>query len=98
MLLEALEKNLSPQARQKLNTFKALVNPSMNAHFNSSDELAWYDFIIQIHLDQSEIDSEIFQQWLIQDIKFSEKAASILSDRLSSGLSLLDHYKKADFT
>ncbi|MFW2121606.1 hypothetical protein ACG94O_01190 [Acinetobacter ursingii] len=93
MFLDALEKNLSPQARLKLNTFKALVNPSMNANFNSSDELAWYDFIIQIHLDQSEIDSEIFQQWLIQDIKFSEKAASILSDRLSSGLSLLNHYE-----
>ena len=93
MLLEALEKNLSPQARQKLNTFKALVNPSMNANFNSSDELAWYDFIIQIHLDQGEIDSEIFQQWLIQDIKFSEKAASILSDRLISGLSLLNYYE-----
>lgn len=93
MLLEALEKNLSPQARQKLNTFKTLVNPSMNANFNSSDERAWYDFIIQIHLDQCEIDSEIFQQWLIQDIKFSEKTASILSDRLSSGLSLLNHYE-----
>ena len=93
MLLEALEKNLSPQARHKLNTFKALVNPSMNANFNSSDELAWYDFIIQIHLDQCEIDSDIFQQWLIQDIKFSEKAVSILSDRLSSGLSLLNHYE-----
>lgn len=93
MLLEALEKNLSPQARQKLNIFKALVNPSMNANFNSSDELTWYEFIIQIHLDQCEIDSEIFQQWLIQDIKFSEKAASILSDRLSSSLSLLNHYE-----
>lgn len=93
MLLEALEKNLSPQARQKLNTFKALVNPSMNENFNSSDELAWYDFIIQIHLDKCEIDSEVFQQWLIEDIKFSEKTASILSDRLSSGLSLLNHYE-----
>ncbi|WP_336151453.1 hypothetical protein [Acinetobacter ursingii] len=93
MLLKELEKNLSPQARQKLNTFKALVNPSMNANFNSSDELAWYDFIIQIHLDQCEIDYEIFQQWLIQDIKFSGKAASILSDRLSSGLFLLNHYE-----
>ena len=98
MLLKELEKNLSPQARQKLNTFKALVNPSMNANFNSSDELAWSDFIIQIHLDQCEIDSEIFQQWLKQDVKFSETVATILADRLSTGLSLLKHYKKADFT
>lgn len=65
----------------------------MNENFNSSDELAWYDFIIQIHLDKCEIDSEVFQQWLIEDIKFSEKTASILSDRLSSGLSLLNHYE-----
>lgn len=98
MLLEALEKNLSPQARQKLNTFKTLVNPSMKANFNSSDERAWYEFIIQIHLDQCEIDSEIFQQWLIKDVKFSKIAATILTDRLSSGLSLLNHYKKVDFT
>lgn len=47
MRLKALEKNLSPQARQKLNTFKALVNPSMNANFNSSDELAWYDLLFK---------------------------------------------------
>ena len=97
MLLEVLEKDLSLQARQKLNTFKASVNTSMNANFNSSDELAWYDFIIQVHLDQCEIDSEIFQQWLIQDVKFSEMAAAILADRLSSGLSLLNHYSKPDF-
>lgn len=40
MLLKELKKNLSPQVRHKLNIFKALVNPSMNANFNSSDELA----------------------------------------------------------
>lgn len=98
MPLEALKTDLSPCAQKKLNSFKASVNPSMNENFNSSDELAWYDFIIQIHLDKCEIDSDVFQQWLIQDIKFSETAATILTDRLSSGLSLLNHYKKVDFT
>ncbi|UVA99702.1 hypothetical protein ABWED_0365 [Acinetobacter lwoffii] len=70
----------------------------MNANFNSSDEIAWYDFIIQVHLDQCTIDLEFFQQWLIQDVKFSETVATILADRLSYGLSLLNHYSKTDFT
>lgn len=89
MLLKALEKSLSITALEKLNSFKASVNTSMNANFNSSDELAWYDFIIQVHLDQCTIDIE----WLIQDVKFTETVASILSDRLNSGLSLLNHYE-----
>lgn len=58
MLLKALEKSLSITALEKLNSFKASVNTSMNANFNSSDELAWYDFIIQVHLDQCTIDIE----------------------------------------
>lgn len=93
MLLKALEKSLSITALEKLNSFKASVNTSMNANFNSSDELAWYDFIIQVHLDQCTIDIECFQEWLIQDVKFTETVASILSDRLNSGLSLLNHYE-----
>ncbi|ENV07412.1 MULTISPECIES: hypothetical protein [Acinetobacter] len=98
MSLKALKTDLSPCAQKKLNSFKASANPSMNKNFNSSDELKWYDFILQVHLDKCEIDFDVFQQWLMQDVKFSETAATILTDRLSSGLSLLKHYKKDDFT
>ena len=80
MTLEALKTDLSPRALEKFDSFKASVNPSMNANFNSSDEATWYDFIIQLHLDQYELDSDIFQQWLIKDVKFSETAATILAD------------------
>lgn len=61
MTLEVLKTDLSPRALEKLDSFKASVNPSMNAKFNSSDEVTWYDLLIRLHLDQYELDSDIFQ-------------------------------------
>lgn len=65
MPFELLKQDLSLNAIEKLNHFKLSANPTINENFNSSDEVIWYEIIIQLHLDQHEIGSNVFKQWLI---------------------------------
>ncbi|TEU27955.1 hypothetical protein [Alkanindiges illinoisensis] len=83
---------LSHKSLNKLKAFTISVNITMNANFNSSDEINFYKLIIQLFESSDKFIEEEFIEYFMSEVGFNEEIAKILVGRIQFGLNLLRQY------
>ena len=86
-----LEKNLSRDAIEKLESFRQGVN---KAAFSPADRRRWHRFVSQVHIDGSMLDFDELI-WTLNEWGFSEEQSRQLIEWYTEGLVMLADYDEA---
>jgi hypothetical protein len=82
---------LSPLAKQKLESFSLLANKGSGSS-HPSDHQRWQEFIVQAHLEEAKLPSDVLRRWLIEELHWPETVASDLEAEFTDGIELLERY------
>jgi hypothetical protein len=88
---EQIEDKLSQSAFDALTRFSALANKSTGAS-HPYDRQRWFDFVIQAHLESSDLDSDFLERWLIESEDWPQDQASDLAIEYDRSRALLARF------
>jgi hypothetical protein len=90
---EQIEDKLSLSAFEALTRFSALANQSTGAS-HPKDRQRWFDFVIQAHMERSELDSDFLERWLIESEDWPQAQASDLAIEYERSRALLARFEE----
>ena len=89
-----LEVDLGSELYRKLSTFSAAANKSTGS-CHPCDRERWFEFIVSFSRADVDLPTPTLQRWLIEEEKWSAKAADELALEFEFGVGLLKHEKRS---
>jgi hypothetical protein len=91
---QGLDDWLAPEAANALRRFSAAANKATGSS-HPMDRRRWFAFLIAVHADGGELDTDRLSRWLVEVEGWTDDAAHDLVVEYEFGLALLDEYDSA---
>jgi hypothetical protein len=90
---QSIEEWVSPKVVQALRRFSAAANKATGSS-HPFDQKRWFEFLIEAHADDRQLDTERLARWLVEAEGWSDEKAHDLVIEYEFGLALLSEYDR----